>query len=586
MFLASIWTVGANAQATTVRSGEHATFSRLVFADDLGRRWTTKRTADGFEIEFFEDVPTLDLDQVFDLIPRNRLVAVESVGKTLQLSLGCDCPVVVSQIASGHIVIDIEDPDPARRNTPPIAIPAKAGGVIPFELAPRNTIFPILADLRDAPVPNATPSPVITAPNPIAAVPGDQFRRHPLGSVALVPQTKRQQPTQSSGTSCNIDALASETLVYDPKIALSELTTARNGLLSGQDILDDKAVERLARTYLRLGWGVEAAMTADLADFDTAGFLVIAAAFDGVPVDAEDQVDPGCGAGAAVVALLTGVDSKLWARANEADVVVLLDRMPASRWADLSSRLEIELSRLNRADLLTGLGPPENTGKNDTPIPSAAGTDLAAIRLAISHLAETNTVGLPPDRLHIENVRALRPSVPAGALRDELDAELAEALVLAGLAGAAAEMVSTGKITAEQMLGVIEKHAAGVDGVAFIVRLEPHLAPDDPARLRARSALLAVGLEDAAQRFAVLPDDRLPDIADAPIAPSEPWLARDFPALTAAPPDEWTARTRMADAILRRNDTGLPDGDLAAADEVLSRSRETGMLVRQLIDGL
>ena len=108
-----------SAETASVQSGEHATFSRLVFPDKPGRTWRLERpTPSRVEIIFSEGAPDLDLARVFDFIPRDRLrEAVFTTGKLI-LTLGCECPVDISQIASGHIVVDIGDGPPLPAGDP------------------------------------------------------------------------------------------------------------------------------------------------------------------------------------------------------------------------------------------------------------------------------------------------------------------------------------------------------------------------------------------------------------------------------------------------------------------------------------
>ena len=98
------------AQTVTVRSGEHPTFSRLVFASTPGRIWELRTDTPGrADIVFSDPLPELDLSSIFDRIPRARIAGSAASGRTFSLDLTCDCPVSVFQIASGHIVIDVGD---------------------------------------------------------------------------------------------------------------------------------------------------------------------------------------------------------------------------------------------------------------------------------------------------------------------------------------------------------------------------------------------------------------------------------------------------------------------------------------------
>lgn len=100
-----------------VTSGEHATYSRLVFpaSDDVtykllsGAREITV-TLDGFQEQF-------DLSRVFDRIPKTRIIAVEqsseSLGSKLVIKLACNCLGLAYKL-NQYLVIDVIDNDDSR----------------------------------------------------------------------------------------------------------------------------------------------------------------------------------------------------------------------------------------------------------------------------------------------------------------------------------------------------------------------------------------------------------------------------------------------------------------------------------------
>ena len=564
-----------------VRSGEHATFSRLVFPDAPGRGWDVARDGERVEIRFSAGLPELDLGRVFALIPRARIRGVASEGDTLSLDLGCDCPVRVFQIPTGHIVIDVENP---RDGSVP-TVSQRPAAVADFRLGLGAMELPILSALVASPPQAAERLAALVEPEIAPERLGNQLRRHPMGQVPLLPAAPPAAATALVSGACEVEAVAREVLVADPTEAIGALAGLRANLVSGTDVLDPAAVERLSRTYLQLGWGAEAVMTAGGAGFADDAFRTVSAALDGQSFPRAEWIDPGCGPAAAVIALLTGVDARGWSRADEAGVIQLLDAFPRARWRDLADRIHASLVGLNETELLTGLQTIVRDPVAAESEADVAGTDIAAVQATTRMLASANASGQPVALIHLENARALRPSVPQGALRDALDAALVEALVLARDAEAVTQMVAAGQTDAATVLDHVTRHALAEDGAGFIVRLEPHMEPSDPLRFAAQAALLDLGLEDAARRFAPLPAETLPEIAEPAIVDEEPWLSRDFVALTAAPEIDWTVRTRVASSILRRNEEPMPPTDLAAADRVLTEGRETADLVRQLLDG-
>ena len=441
----------AFAQQARVQSGEHSTFSRLVFADRADRAWTITRDGTSVKIDFSAGVPDLLLDGVFRWIPRDRLENVTFENGSLRLALGCDCPVDVRQIPSGHIVIDVRDPSGEAKvladtlvRPPSIMIDAA------------DMPVPILSRLRKAQLERPAQVSSTSAPQTQMAT---QVRHHPMGRVPLVPDVGAEMRKTEQPQSCTIDDLAQATLSYDPNAAFLDLVARRGALLTGEDTLDQGAIEALAATYLRLGWGAEAVMTMTASIGDHSDVEIIAAALDGYDLSTDTHVDPGCGPGAAVVALLLGVEQDIWARADEVELVAFLDGLSAQRWSHLGKRLTAALTDLRRADLLTGLGPaPSNAPSRPSLATVAAGTDSDAIVAAIDLLSGANSKKAPVDVLFIENARGLRPSVPAGQQRDALDLALVEALVIARRSTTVVEMIRNEQADAEHVLDVALEH--------------------------------------------------------------------------------------------------------------------------------
>ena len=101
----------AQAQVVSVRSGEHESFSRLVFSFQPGRRWSIIRVKDGYLIDF--DLEHLGLNDlgVFDLIPRTRITALiaHREASTVLIRTACDCPATGFLAGPGKLVVDVAD---------------------------------------------------------------------------------------------------------------------------------------------------------------------------------------------------------------------------------------------------------------------------------------------------------------------------------------------------------------------------------------------------------------------------------------------------------------------------------------------
>lgn len=164
-----IWPGMSPAQTLTVRSGEHADFTRLVVYLGRDGTWTLTRDGAPREVLISFDRPGLgfDLDRVFDLIPRDRLAGISSPGPSvLRLQLACDCPVAQYPLGPRYLVLDIFDP--------------KAG---PVDAGPQNERGTAPAPVAEGPA----PAPQTVAPEFAARSGGDDPADLPTGRQAALP---------------------------------------------------------------------------------------------------------------------------------------------------------------------------------------------------------------------------------------------------------------------------------------------------------------------------------------------------------------------------------------------------------------
>jgi len=104
----------ALADPILVRSGEHPGFSRLVIDFQGVPEWTFGRVDGGYELRPDHDDAIYDLDDVFRLIPRDRLETVEQrADGTLFLGVACDCYADVFELR-GNLVLDVKDGPPTQ----------------------------------------------------------------------------------------------------------------------------------------------------------------------------------------------------------------------------------------------------------------------------------------------------------------------------------------------------------------------------------------------------------------------------------------------------------------------------------------
>ncbi len=318
----------AHAQQVTVRSGEHDGFSRLVFMLPPGTDWQLSESEGAITLRTPGESFGYDTAGIFRLIPRTRITGVAPQTEGLRIATASGTVHEAFQLASGAVVLDVLDaPELPMPTSPPRAaastplrldhletywrdrgIPATAGAdtTAPGTRLPRfatpdprvrEAETELLAQLSRAAaqgVISAFVAPRTAAPEPL---PPDA--RPPEGAsphLAIESQTVFDRDMMGSapgpqllanGQRCAPDrAFALESWVSDAPAGV-QIATARQGLVGEFDRPDPAAVERLARTYLGLGFGTEARATLRGFGLDTpaAGPIAyVAAVLDELPV--------------------------------------------------------------------------------------------------------------------------------------------------------------------------------------------------------------------------------------------------------------------------------------------------------------
>ena len=107
--LLALWPALASAEPVPVQSGEHPDFSRLVFRFGDVPEWRFGRVEGGYELRTGRAATAFDLSEVFRLIPKDRIAAVEQRddGRVF-LRVECDCYADAFEVDTG-VVVDIRD---------------------------------------------------------------------------------------------------------------------------------------------------------------------------------------------------------------------------------------------------------------------------------------------------------------------------------------------------------------------------------------------------------------------------------------------------------------------------------------------
>jgi hypothetical protein len=293
----------AAAETARVISGEHGDFTRLVIELPAGQAWTMGRTDTGYAFAETADVqPAFDLASVWQRIDRSRLSAlqVDPATGVLNLSLGCDCHIFPFEYQPGIVVLDITPgPAPATSVFESAFVPPGADKVLPKESAAR----PTYDWLKTAEAPQEMP--VATLPLPLETggqslkplrdalleqiargaadgivdmeLPGKPAKvaeaagSPPWANVrigedpgVIVTEPNGLVPEPRPDAPCAAPDLLDLSSWGDDRPAEELLAETRGSLFGEFDRPDDAAVLHAVRLLLYLGFGAEAAQTADL----------------------------------------------------------------------------------------------------------------------------------------------------------------------------------------------------------------------------------------------------------------------------------------------------------------------------------
>lgn len=99
------------AKDVTVRSGEHAGFSRLAFDFSDPINWVMGRVTGGYQIRFESSLNKVDISDVYRRISRERVskIDISNDKASITLTIDCECYADAFEFRPGLLVIDIKD---------------------------------------------------------------------------------------------------------------------------------------------------------------------------------------------------------------------------------------------------------------------------------------------------------------------------------------------------------------------------------------------------------------------------------------------------------------------------------------------
>lgn len=284
----------AAAAPLTVRSGEHAGFTRLVVPLPEGAEVRLSQVGRAVTLRI-AGVKGFDLAEVYRLIPRDRIAGMRSAGDRLVLALGCDCRAASFRVGAGFLVLDVGDRGQALAGrslayrAPRVTLPEKAQEVV--EALPplgRAPLAPgareVLAEAQERlarELGTAASQGLLeaNAPLPLAPAPRPQVRLEALPAPPALASTGREEPPPQlrvssamdlpeglaglaqgglSGARCLPEAALDPAQWSDGQPLAAQLGVLRPRLYGELDRLDPEAARALARLYLSAGFGAEA----------------------------------------------------------------------------------------------------------------------------------------------------------------------------------------------------------------------------------------------------------------------------------------------------------------------------------------
>lgn len=391
---------GAGAQVVTARTGEHASFTRMVFSIPEGTTWELGRTAEGYILRI-PDVAGFDLDGFFARIPRDRIVdARVTDGGDLLLTVTCLCRATAFLWRPDRLVVDINDGAPTANSRFETALDTAA---------PMPTPLPDVAGLSVIP---ELPAPTITRPQPRTEIDQQTLARRAadaaavaaleqriLGSIAAAvedgmvtanpdlaeaigPPTDRNAAAELSGerpgfsieSAINGDPLLAELqseldglrdCVADDLADVAswggegsfgtQIAELRSSLTGEFDQIDPDAVEALARRYLSFGFGLEAIQTLQMDGRRSSARNVltsIAEVMDGDPVtDTRFSRQMSCTGPVSLWGLLAHDDGPLPGPFDAQAIARHFRELPDLLRVHLAPRLSAKLSALGETDI-------------------------------------------------------------------------------------------------------------------------------------------------------------------------------------------------------------------------------------------
>lgn len=160
------------AEIIGIRSGDHESFTRLVFYFQEPPRWAVGRLENAYAFRTDNPDDGYDTSEVFARIARDRLANLQPVGETLYLDVVCDCHLQAFEVTPNIVAVDIVDGPGPVDNPFEAALPDDGVRLAASAPPPRPPLFGLTGAsgrVGDAPSQPAVSLPLIVEPAAEAA---------------------------------------------------------------------------------------------------------------------------------------------------------------------------------------------------------------------------------------------------------------------------------------------------------------------------------------------------------------------------------------------------------------------------------
>ena len=339
------WTASAQ-EDLIAQSGEHETFSRIVFPLAEEITWNIEQSDRAVRISFRDLDATLSTEGLLSRLPTGRLESIAAKRGVVELALGCDCEVDVFRFDGRFVVIDVLD---AVKLSAPTETGSTVKPSIPFADDQPNPIAALAARMLPSNEPVVDESAQIFSDDVLASRMADAVAAQllaPSGTLEPNDDTRagngpmqieintpfrNQLPQKATAQeqNCNLPTYADIGQWPSHQEVLQSIGAMRREVFDDNGQVDPIRARALAAAYIALGFGVEARAILEMSGQNDPLMKALAYVVDGSPSPSDSELREAfaCPNALAFWAVLSAGALPDGANLNERAVEVTLAKM-------------------------------------------------------------------------------------------------------------------------------------------------------------------------------------------------------------------------------------------------------------------